>query len=119
MTGQRTLAHSTPQEAGGPLRRLVYRTMTAVRGDGVSRFSSGCRRGGPVKPVPFIPHQPYDLFDLFLGHAISGLIARPRRHRPLVGVDVAAVNFPDLLLSVLRILLRIGRRGMAAVIGDG
>jgi hypothetical protein len=39
--------------------------------------------------------------------------------RAVVGALRAAVIFPDLLLSVLRILLRIGRRGMAAVIGDG
>src|ERR1035441_3209840 len=46
-TGQRTPARSTPQESGGPLRRLAYRTMTAGREGGASRCFSGYRRGGP------------------------------------------------------------------------
>ena len=37
-TGQRTLVRSTPQEAGAPLRRRVYRTMTAGRGAVTSPF---------------------------------------------------------------------------------
>ncbi len=53
------------------------------------------------EPVPLRAHQRDDLIDLGLGHAISGLIARPRRHRPLVGVDVAVGKY-RLLLNICR-----------------
>src|ERR1039457_2012208 len=40
-TGQRTAARNTPQEAGGPLRRPAYLTLTASRGALASRSFSG------------------------------------------------------------------------------
>src|ERR1039458_1540788 len=70
-----------------------------------------------AEPVAFPPHQPCDLFDLFLGHAVSGFLASPRRHRPLVGVDVPVgqqVQFPVEHLPVKLL----ARQALPAALAD-
>src|ERR1700736_1381836 len=60
---------------------------------------------GRRKPVFLLPHQPYDLFDLFLGHAVSSFLTGPRRHRPLVGIDVPVGQVVQILIEQLPVKL--------------
>ncbi len=72
---------------------------------------------GRREPVPLVPHQPYDLLDLFLGHAIGGFLAYPRRHRPLVGVDVAVGSQVQVLVEHLPVQLR-ARQALPAALAE-
>jgi hypothetical protein len=53
-----------------------------------------------------VPHRFDDLVDLVLGHAVGGFRAGPRRHRPLVGVDVPVRQQVQLLVEHLPVQLR-------------
>jgi hypothetical protein len=61
---------------------------------------------GRGEPVPLAPHLPDDLIDQVLGHAVGGFLAGPRRHRTLVGVDVAIGQQVQLPVEHLPVQLR-------------
>ena len=63
--------------------------MTVCPGAAACRSSSGYTPGGPGGTGTARTASLDDLTDHRLGHAISGLPAGTRRHRPLVGVDAA------------------------------
>src|ERR1700722_5276784 len=58
------------------------------------------------EPVLFLPHQLRDLFDLFLGHSVSGFPAGPRCHCSLVGVDFPVGQQVQILVEHLPVKLR-------------
>src|SRR5690349_3393519 len=75
------------------------------------------KRDGRGEPVPLRAHQRDDLVDPGLGHAISGLIAGPRRHRPLVGVDVAVGQQVQALVEHLPVEL-VARQALPAALAE-
>src|SRR5690349_12343462 len=81
-TGQKSAARRLPPAGGAPLRRPTYRTTTAGPAGGASRSFRDVDAAGRGEPVPFVPHQLDDLIDLALGHAVGGVPAGARRHRP-------------------------------------
>src|SRR5690349_21983953 len=89
----------------------------AGRAGAASRSSSGSAPGGRGEPVPLRAHQRDDLIDLGLGHAIGGLIASPRRHRPLVGVDVAVGQQVQALVEHLPVEL-VARQALPAALAE-
>src|SRR5215468_9906370 len=116
-TGPRTAAHNTPPRASALPRQRVYRTTTAVPGDGASRSFRDIDAAGRGEPVPLVPHQLDDLVDLALGHAIGGFHAGTRRHRPLVGVDVAVRQQVQVLVEHLPVKLR-ERQALPAALAE-
>src|SRR6266566_6901142 len=72
---------------------------------------------GRVKPVPLAPHLPDDLIDQALGHAVGGFLAEPRRHRTLVGVDVAVSSQIQVLVEHLPVQLR-QRQALPAALAE-
>src|SRR6267378_94319 len=64
-----------------------------------------------------MPHQPNDLADLFLGHAVGGFRAGPRRHRPLVGVDVPVGQQVQIPVEHLPVQLR-ERQALPAALAE-
>ena len=52
-----------------------------------------------------------------LGHAVSGLLAGPRRHRPLVGVDVAVGQQVQALVEHLPVKL-VARQALPAALAE-
>ena len=72
---------------------------------------------GRGEPVPLVPHQLDDLVDLPLGHAVGGFLAGARRHRPLVGVDVAVRQQVQVLVEHLPVKLR-ERQALPAALAE-
>ncbi|MGH3405118.1 MAG: hypothetical protein ACRDRJ_21835 [Streptosporangiaceae bacterium] len=70
---------------------------------------------GRVEPVPLAAQQPDDLVDLSLGHAVGGFLVRPRRHRTLVGVDVAVGGQEQFSVEHLPVKLRARKAPPAAL----
>ena len=71
---------------------------------------------GRGEPVPLMPHQPDDLVDLPLGHAIGGFFAGTRRHRPVVRVD-AAVQQVQIPVEHLPVKL-LARQALPAALAE-
>jgi hypothetical protein len=69
------------------------------------------------EPVFLPPHRLYDLVDLVLGHAVSGFLAGPWRHRPLVGVDVPVGQQVQFLVEQLPVQLR-ARQAFPAALAE-
>ena len=72
---------------------------------------------GRGEPVPLVPHQPDDLVDLVLGHAVGGFLCRPGRHRPLVGVDVPVGGQVQIPVAHLPVKLR-ERQALPAALAE-
>src|SRR5258707_15677068 len=91
--------------------------MTAGRAAAASRFLRDIHAAHRREPVPLAAHRRDDLLDLRPGHAVSGLIAGPRRHRPLVGVDVAVGQQVQALVEHLPVEL-IARQSFPAALTE-
>ena len=91
--------------------------MTAGRGTELPVLFRDVSAAGRGEPVPFVPHRLYDLVDLFLGHAVGGFRAGPRRHRPLVGVDVPVGQQVQVLVEHLPVKLR-ERQALPAALAE-
>ena len=72
---------------------------------------------GRGEPVPLAPHQPDDLIDQAIGHAVGGFLAGPRRHRPLVGVDPAVGGQVQVSVEHLPVQLR-QRQALPAALAE-
>jgi hypothetical protein len=64
-----------------------------------------------------VPHLLDDVTDLRLRHAIGGFPAGARRHRPLVGVDVAVRQQVQALVEHLPVELR-ARQALPAALAE-
>ena len=64
-----------------------------------------------------MPHQPYDLVDLALGHAVGGFRAGTGRHRSLVGVDVPVGQQVQIPVEHLPVKLR-ARQALPAALAE-
>ena len=70
---------------------------------------------GRGEPVPLVPHQPYDLFDLFLGHSVRCFLAGPGRHGSLVGIYVPVGRQVQVLVEHLPVQLHARQFPFAAL----
>src|SRR5690349_23020428 len=112
----RTAVHNTQEQAHYLADELIRPRRQSERPQPPVLFRD-INAAGRGEPVPLVSHQLDDLVDLLLGHAVGGFLAGTRRHRPLVGVDVAVCQQVQIFVEHLPVQLR-ERQALPATLAE-